>query len=101
MEHPSLGIHKDLLIAKELRFCIYKYWLMTKDFQACIYKWGLRELGVMMGPRRFARENERDGAAVAGLEAEDFQEIAPANRARPEVALLFASVSIISCLSSF
>ena len=58
---------------------------------------------VKTGPRRigFAREGERKGAGTGCLEAGDFQEIAPANRARPTVALLFASVLIISCVSSF
>ena len=49
-----------------------------------------------MGPKRFAREGELERAGMVRLKAvEDIQEVAPANRARPPVALLFASVLII------
>jgi hypothetical protein len=48
-----------------------------------------------------SQDDERRGAGIAGLVVEGFQEIAPANRARPPVALLFASVLIIQRVSSF
>jgi hypothetical protein len=85
---PPWGIHSDLLITNRLRFCIYKYALMVKGLRGRIYKPNFLVC--------LPHERRRVGPAM-----EDFKISHPENRARLAVALLFASVSIISCLSSF
>jgi hypothetical protein len=87
-EQAPGGIHSDLLMTQGLQFCIYKYVLMAKGLRGRIYK---PNFSVCL-----THERRRAEPAM-----EDFEISHPENRARPAVALLFASASIISCLSSF
>ena len=91
-EHASLGIRGDLLITNGLRFGMLKVSLIIKGLRGRIYA------GI------YGQEcwQTTGGAAKSGiLPREIFKRLHQENRARPAVALLFASVSIISCLSSY